>query len=87
VDISADVSKINKSLGRWFLNIFEEDNGDSSASRVIAALIVVFALGWGTALLHTKHIIDADNIVKIIQSAAMFYGINKVAGIFNKKDS
>lgn len=61
--------------------IFKDDNGKTSFSRVFTALIIVFYLFWsGYIAFKTNKLPDIpDNLYLLLLS---LYGVNKLAGAF-----
>ncbi len=56
--------------------VFSEPDGTPSFSRVATGLIVMFSLGWVTALVRTNHSLpDFGGLVLFIGA---LYGVNKI---------
>ncbi|ACO32132.1 MULTISPECIES: hypothetical protein [Acidobacterium] len=83
------------SWARPFLrSMLSEDDGAVSSSRVCVALVIVFVLGFLTALLAKIHApVTVEEFCRAVESLGMFtggvtgtlYGINRAGNVFEKR--
>jgi len=67
----------------FWRGVFSESDGTPSFSRVATAVIVAFAMGWITALVHANHQLpDFGGLVLLIGA---LYGVNKFSGALGNR--
>ena len=83
-----------KAVGDFFRSQFSESDGTVSNTRVCIWLVVVFALGWVTALVSKIHgTVTVSDLGQVLGPLGMFvtgisgslYAINKTADVFNNR--
>lgn len=81
---------------RWLRSMLSEANGTGSSSRFCVVLLIVFTLGFVTALLFkVQRPVTVAEFCQALNALTIFatgvcgalYGINKAADVFNNRAS
>lgn len=71
-----------KGFKGFWRGVFSEPDGTPSFSRVATAVVVAFACGWVTALVHHNHMLPA--LIELGGFIGVLYGANQIRAGWGK---
>ncbi len=71
-----------KGFAGFWRGVFSEPDGTPSFSRVSTAVVVAFACGWVTALVHHNHVLPA--LIELGGFVGVLYGANQIRAGWGK---